>query len=105
MSTYVVQGPELTASVAAVLADEVRVRVRDEGVDPQSQAGAVRSIAESVVQAHDRRSLTGAVDPVEDLAGMVEEMVSRVSGFGALQRYLDDPSIEEVWINEPLMIR
>jgi pilus assembly protein CpaF len=105
MSTYAVQRPELPASLAAVLADEVRVRVRDEGVDPQSQASAVRSIAESVVQAHDRRSLTGAVDPVDDLPGMVEEMVSRVSGFGALQRYLDDPSIEEVWINEPCRIR
>jgi pilus assembly protein CpaF len=87
--------------VAALLAEQVRVRVRDEGVDPQSQATVVRSIAQSVVAEHDQRSLTGVVDPVDDLAAMVEEMVSRVSGFGALQRYLDDPSVEEVWINEP----
>jgi pilus assembly protein CpaF len=87
--------------VAATLAEQVRVRVRDEGVDPQSQAAVVRSIAESVVQAHDRRSLTGMVDPVDDVAGMVDEMMSRVSGFGALQTYLDDPSVEELWINEP----
>ena len=32
---------------------------------------------------------------------MVEELVARVSGFGALQRYLDDPTVEEVWINDP----
>jgi pilus assembly protein CpaF len=87
--------------VAAALAEQVRVRVRDEGVDPQSQAAMVRSIAESVVRAHDRRSLTGVVEPVDDLAGMVDEMMSRVSGFGALQAYLDDPSVEELWINEP----
>ena len=31
----------------------------------------------------------------------VEELVARVSGFGALQRYLDDPTVEEVWINDP----
>jgi pilus assembly protein CpaF len=31
----------------------------------------------------------------------VEELVARVSGFGALQRYLDDPAVEEVWINAP----
>ena len=24
-----------------------------------------------------------------------------VAGFGPLQRYLDDPEIEEIWINEP----
>jgi pilus assembly protein CpaF len=91
--------------VAATLAEQVRVRVRDEGVDPQSQAAVVRSIAESVVQAHDRRSLTGMVDPVDDVAGMVDEMMSRVSGFGALQTYLDDPSVEELWINEPCCVR
>ena len=101
MTTYAVQRRESTASLAAVLAEQVRVRVRDEGVDPQSQATVVRSIAQSVVSEHDQRSLTGVVDPVDDLAAMVEEMVSRVSGFGALQRYLDDPSVEEVWINEP----
>ena len=101
MTTYAVQRRESTASLAAVLAEQVRVRVRDEGVDPQSQATVVRSIAHSVVSEHDQRSLTGVVDPVDDLAAMVEEMVSRVSGFGALQRYLDDPSVEEVWINEP----
>jgi pilus assembly protein CpaF len=101
MTTYAVQRPDPTASLAAVLVEQVRARVRDEGVDPQSQATLVRSIAQSVVSEHDQRSLTGVVDPIDDLAVMVEEMVSRVSGFGALQRYLDDPSVEEVWINEP----
>jgi pilus assembly protein CpaF len=105
MTTYAVQPRGSTASLAATLAEQVRVRVRDEGVDPQSQATVVRSIAESVVQEHDRRSLTGVVDPVDDLIGMVDEMVSRVSGFGALQRYLDDPDVEEVWINEPRLVR
>lgn len=104
MTTYAVQRRESAASLAAVLAEQVRVRVRDEGVDPQSQATVVRSIAHSVVSEHDQRSLTGVVDPVEDLAAMVEEMVSRVSGFGALQRYLDDPGVEEVWINEPALV-
>ncbi|WP_246456252.1 hypothetical protein [Nocardioides mesophilus] len=32
---------------------------------------------------------------------MVEELVSRVSGFGPLQKYLDDPTVEEIWINDP----
>lgn len=33
------------------------------------------------------------------------ELVSNLSGFGVLQRYLDNPEIEEVWINRPNEIR
>ena len=32
---------------------------------------------------------------------MVGELVARVSGFGPLQPFLDDPSVEEIWINDP----
>ena len=86
---------------ATRLAEQVRVRVRDAGVDPQRDTAAVRRIAESVAQAHDERSLTGAVAPLEDLPALVDDLVARVAGFGPLQRYLDDPSVEEVWINDP----
>jgi pilus assembly protein CpaF len=93
-----------STSLASALTDDLRARVREEGVDPQAQTGVVRSLAEALAAEHDRRSLTGAVAPVEDMAGLVDEMVARVSGFGALQRYLDDPGVEEVWINDPARV-
>lgn len=80
---------------------QVRAAVRRDGVDPQRDAHLVRAIAEQVVRAHDERSLTGVIAPVPDPVGVVGELVARVSGFGALQSYLDDPQVEEVWINEP----
>ena len=79
----------------------VREVVRREGVDPQRDAGVVRRIAESVVRDHDERSLTGVVAPVPDAEAVVGELVARVSGFGPLQPFLDDPAVEEVWINDP----
>ena len=79
----------------------LREVVRREGVDPQRDAGVVRRMAEGVVRAHDERSLTGAVAPVGDLEAVVDELVARVSGFGPLQPFLDDPAVEEVWINDP----
>ena len=79
----------------------LREAVRREGVDPQRDAGVVRRLAEAVVGAHDERSLTGAVAPVSDADSMVGELVARVSGFGPLQQFLDDPTVEEVWINDP----
>jgi Flp pilus assembly CpaF family ATPase len=32
---------------------------------------------------------------------VVRDVLDRVAGFGPLQRYLDDPEIEEIWVNEP----
>lgn len=79
----------------------VREAVRREGVDPQCDPTVVRRLAEDVVRAHDERSLTGVVAPVSDVDSMVGELVARVSGFGPLQQFLDDPSVEEVWVNDP----
>jgi pilus assembly protein CpaF len=80
---------------------QVRERVRADGVDPQRDAGLVRRIAEDVVRRHDERSLTGAVVPIADPDGVVGELIARVSGFGPLQPFLDDPEVEEIWINDP----
>jgi pilus assembly protein CpaF len=74
---------------------QLRAVVRREGVDPQLETTRVRRLAEELVQAHDERSLTGVVAPVPDPVGVVGELVARVSGFGALQRFLDDPEVEE----------
>jgi pilus assembly protein CpaF len=104
--------PELGGTMSLTYADahgelietldaDLRAVVRAEGVDPQRDAPLVRRLAARVVGDHDQRSLTGAVLPVLDQDAVVEELVARVSGFGALQRYLDDASVEEIWINDP----
>jgi len=80
---------------------QVREIVRRDGVDPQRDPTVVRRIAEVVVHDHDERSLTGAVAPVPDPAAMVGELLARISGFGPIQQFLDDPTVEEIWINDP----
>ncbi len=89
------------SELVELLDTQVRERVRADGVDPQREAGLVRRIAEDVVRRHDERSLTGAVVPVADPDKVVGELIARVSGFGALQPFLDDPEVEEIWINDP----
>jgi len=91
----------LDVALVDALDAQLRAAVRRDGVDPQRDVRLVRTLAEQVVRAHDERSLTGAVAPVADASAVVGELVARVSGFGALQPYLDDPEVEEVWINEP----
>ena len=94
----------LDAALVDALDAQVRAAVRRDGVDPQREAHLVRTLAEQVVRAHDERSLTGAVAPVTDPVRVVGELVARVSGFGALQPYLDDPTVEEIWVNEPTRV-
>jgi pilus assembly protein CpaF len=98
MSTH---GPAESALALDLLDEDVRAEIRRQGVDPLTDVDAVRAFARSAVRAHDQRSLTGIVRPVEDPEGAVDDLVNRVSGFGPLQEYLDDPTVEEIWVNEP----
>ncbi len=97
-------GAEAQGQLIEELDSLVREGVRGAGVDPQRDAFVVRRIAEDVVRAHDERSLTGAVSPIDDPNALVGELLARVSGFGPLQPFLDDPTIEEIWINEPTRV-
>ena len=83
---------------------DVREEVRRQGVDPLTDVAAVRRFAQTAVRAHDQRSLSGIVRPIDDPDHAVDELVARVAGFGPLQPYLDDPTVEEIWINEPSLV-
>ncbi len=61
----------------AVVEDEVRELVRRRGLDPAAEPCAVRRVA-------------------------AREIFNAVAGFGPLQKYLDAPTVEEIWINERL---
>jgi len=89
------------ASTVDILDARVRDAVRRQGVDPLVDRAAVRRIAQDVVGEHDRQSLSGAVAPVDDASAMLDELLARVAGYGPLQQYLDDPTVEEIWINDP----
>jgi pilus assembly protein CpaF len=91
-------------STLDLLDAQVRDVVRRQSVDPLADRAAVRRIAEQVVADHDRHSLTGAVSPIDDQTAVLDELLARVAGFGPLQAYLDDPTVEEIWINHPTRV-
>jgi pilus assembly protein CpaF len=80
---------------------EVRDLVRQRGIDPALDRAEVRRLAEAVVAAYEQRSLVSALPPIVDGEVIVQDVTDAVAGFGPLQRYLDDPAVEEIWINEP----
>ena len=84
-----------------VVDGEVRELIRRRGLDPFIDPGPVRVLVRDVVADYSERSLTSALPPIGDAESIVRDVLDRVAGFGPLQRYLDDPEIEEIWVNEP----
>ncbi|MFT4300063.1 MAG: ATPase, T2SS/T4P/T4SS family [Aeromicrobium sp.] len=86
----------------ATLSTRVRDLVRERRIDPRADPLAVRRAAQEVVAAHERASLTGdAVTAIEETDAAIAQLVADVAGLGPLQPFLDDPAVEEIWINAP----
>ena len=75
---------------------EVRTRVRTGGISPQEEVIELRHMVEDILA-----QSTNAASDNESPKLMVDQITNQISGFGLLQPLLDDPSIEEIWINEP----
>jgi len=75
---------------------EVRTRVRTGGISPQEELIELRHMVEDILA-----QSTNAASDNESPQLMVDQITNQISGFGLLQPLLDDPSIEEIWINEP----
>ena len=80
---------------------EVRELVRRRGLDPIADRAAVRRLVDEVVSDYDDRALSSSLPPLPDSGVAARAVYDAVAGFGPLQRHLDDPTVEEIWINEP----
>lgn len=68
---------------------QVRELVRRRGVDPIGDPAAVGVLIDEVL----------AAEPHSEEAR--REVLDAVAGLGPLQRFLDDPTVEEIWVNGP----
>jgi len=91
----------VTGSAQAILENEVRELVRRRGIDPIAEPAVVARLVDEVVADYRDRSITGPLPPLTDTSAVTRAVLDAVAGFGPLQPLLDDPEIEEIWINEP----
>jgi pilus assembly protein CpaF len=84
-----------------VVEDEVRELVRRRGLDPTQDVVAIRRLVDDVIADYDERTLTGAMPALVDCSVAARSVYDAVAGFGPLQPFLDDPLVEEVWVNDP----
>lgn len=84
-----------------VIADRVRDRVRRDGVDLAVDGPRALAYARDEVRRYSEHALGGSIPLVADETRTEREVLASLTGFGPLQPYLDDPAIEEIWINGP----
>ncbi|WP_374311930.1 CpaF family protein [Microbacterium sp.] len=94
-------GSAAPAAPAVLVAERVRERLRAERADPARDPEFAAQLARAEVRRHNDFALARGLAPVDDEAACVREVLASVAGFGPLQPYLDDPSVEELWINAP----
>ena len=90
-----------TAPAVEAIEAEVRELVRRRGLDPVADRVLVRRLIDDVVVEYAERSLASSLPPLADPVVATRSVFDAVAGFGPLQRHLDDPEVEEVWINGP----
>jgi len=61
----------------------------------------VARLVDEVVTEYLDRAVTSRLPLLGDVAAVSRAVLDGVAGFGPLQPLLDDPSIEEIWVNEP----
>ncbi len=85
----------------ATIEGEVKELIRRSGLDPARDPDDVRRLVREAVADYDARSLHGGLPALGDTLEAERSIWDSVAGYGPLQKYFDDPDIEEIWVNEP----
>jgi pilus assembly protein CpaF len=89
------------SNALAQIADQVRERVRRDGVDLSTDGELAARYVHDEVRRYSERALGGSVPLLADEAQAARQLVATLTGFGPLQPYFDDAEVEEIWINAP----
>jgi pilus assembly protein CpaF len=87
-----------------IITEQVRSRVRRDGADLAGDGTLTDQYVRDEVRRYSERALGGSMPMLADEYQAAREVVAALTGFGALQPFLDDPDIEEIWINSPTRV-
>jgi pilus assembly protein CpaF len=93
-----------TTTAATIIEGEVRELARLAGIDLFGNPRQLRSLVAEVAASYDDRSMTSRLPRIGDINEVIQAVMDGLTGFGPLQRWLDDPDVEEVWIDGPRQI-
>ena len=93
-----------TVQAERIIETNVRELIRHSNIDPLAQQQEAKELIQKALGAYETQMIRGEVPRVNNIDGLITVLFDRVCGFGDLQKYLDDPTVEEIWINSPTEI-
>ncbi|WP_421084615.1 CpaF family protein [Rothia nasimurium] len=90
-----------TAQAERIIETNVRELIRQSNIDPLAQQQEAKELIQKALGSYETQMIRGEVPRVNNIDGLITVLFDRVCGFGDLQKYLDDPTVEEIWINSP----
>jgi len=92
----------MTERSVGIVEGEVRELVRLRGIDParEGQTG-VSKLIDEVLTDYEIRTESSNLPRFSDRSAVQKAVYDRVAGLGPLQPFMDDPLVEEIWINGP----
>ena len=79
----------------AIVDAEVRELVRRRGIDPVVEPDVVARLVGDVISDYLDRAITSNLPPLAEPDGVARAVHDAIAGFGPLQPFLDDPSVDD----------
>lgn len=91
----------MVSGAVATVEAEVRALIRQRSLDPVLEPAAARRLVDEVVASYQDRAAVSSLPALADPRAVGQAVFDEIAGFGALQPFFADPTVEEIWINEP----
>jgi pilus assembly protein CpaF len=88
-------------SAVTTITERVRERIRADGADLRGGAGIAERYVLDEIQRYSERALGGSLPLLSDERDAARQVLAALTGYGPLQPYFDDDTVEEIWINAP----
>lgn len=92
------------AEAEHLIESDVRELIRQSSIDPLAQQNEAKELIRKALRSYEQQMMRGLVPRIESTDQLVGTLFDRICGFGEIQQYLDDSTVEEIWINSPTEI-
>jgi pilus assembly protein CpaF len=91
----------MTERSTSQVEEEVKELVRRGHVDPLKDVSGIERLVDEVLDDYEVRVQSSSLPRIVDREATRKSVIDRVAGLGPLQSLMDDPEVEELWINGP----
>ncbi len=84
-----------------LLEENIREAMRHRSLDPHEDQHAVRGLIDEHLNDYEQRRTRISLPDLGDRESVIQRLHDEICGFGVIQPFLDDESVEEIWINSP----